>query len=188
MPVLRIVFEERVFFDTDKSDIRAEASPVLESISESLRQRTGQAALFVAGHADARGSDQYNMDLSIRRADSVARSITTMGPGSALVWRVGFGKSVPLRPNTSEENMAYNRRVEFLLATQAPIIAAWIKTNGSLCEDGTPDCGVQVSSTTFQAEPVGTAKSKPLTLELPAQKQVEIEMRTQKIEVGPPLQ
>jgi outer membrane protein OmpA-like peptidoglycan-associated protein len=188
MPVLRIVFEERVFFDTDKSEIRSEAAAILDQISESLRQRNGQAALFVAGHADARGSEQYNMDLSIRRAESVARSLSSRGVGSALVWQVGFGKSVPLRPNTTEENMAYNRRVEFLLATQPTIIAAWIKNNGPLCEDGTPDCGVQVSSTSFQAVPVGAAKSKPVTIELAVQTPIEIEVHKSLIEVGPPQQ
>ena len=188
MPVLRIVFEERVFFDTAESEILPAATPVLDSVAESLRLRNGRAALFVAGHADARGSDQYNLDLSVRRADSVARMLASKGVGSALIWRVGFGKAVPLRPNTTEENMAYNRRVEFLLATQSTVIAAWLKSNGSLCEDGTPDCGVQVASSSFEAVPVGAAKSKPITLDLPTQKQVEIEIHHPLIEVGPPLQ
>ena len=69
MPILRIVFPERVFFDTDKWNLRPEAAPILESIALSLRKQVRKVALFVAGHTDSRGSEKYNLDLSIRRAD-----------------------------------------------------------------------------------------------------------------------
>jgi outer membrane protein OmpA-like peptidoglycan-associated protein/peptidoglycan hydrolase-like protein with peptidoglycan-binding domain len=71
-PVLRVVFEERVFFDTALSNIRRDAESVLEVVAEALRNDPSDAVLFIAGHADSRGGDQYNLDLSIKRADSVA--------------------------------------------------------------------------------------------------------------------
>ena len=127
MPILRVVYEERVFFDTDKADLRQEALPVVKSIANTLRQQKQKIALFVAGHTDARGSEDYNQKLSIRRAEAVGTAIRREGSGSALIWRVGFGKSIPIRPNNSERNMGLNRRVEFLVASQAEVITAWIR-------------------------------------------------------------
>ena len=108
MPILRVVYEERVFFDTDKADLRQEALPVVKSIANTLRQQKQKIALFVAGHTDARGSEDYNQKLSIRRAEAVGTAIRREGSGSALIWRVGFGKSIPIRPNDSERNMGLN--------------------------------------------------------------------------------
>src|SRR5262249_23206614 len=80
MPVLRVVYEERVFFDTDKADVRQEALPVVKSVASTLKQQKHKVALFVAGHTDARGSEEYNLNLSIRRAEAVARAIKREGP------------------------------------------------------------------------------------------------------------
>jgi outer membrane protein OmpA-like peptidoglycan-associated protein len=167
MPVLRVVFEERVFFDTDKSDVRAEAVPVLGSVAETLRAQTGSVALFVAGHTDSRGSDEYNLALSIKRADSVARALGDRGVGSAAIWRVGFGKAVPLRSETSSQDMAYNRRVEFLIATQPAIIAAWVNGTKTLCEGKDAGCGGPSLPTPLEAVPV-TGGLKPIPVEVPA--------------------
>jgi hypothetical protein len=167
MPILRIVFPEHVFFDTDKANVRPEAELVLKSVAESLQKQVGQVALFVAGHTDARGTEKHNLDLSIRRADSVARALVSKGVGSASIWRVGFGKAIPLRPNTSAKNMAYNRRVEFLIAQQPAIIAAWVKTAKSVCEDGPGNCDQPGINLSFRAAPVGRAGLQPIMLQLP---------------------
>jgi outer membrane protein OmpA-like peptidoglycan-associated protein len=54
-PILRIVFEERVFFDTAKTDILPEADSALKQVAAALQQQKTTAALFVAGHTDSRG-------------------------------------------------------------------------------------------------------------------------------------
>jgi hypothetical protein len=168
MPVLRVVFEERVFFDTDKSVIRSEALPVLGVIADSLRHQKGQVALFVAGHADSRGSDEYNLSLSIRRAEAVARALNESDVRPAVIWRVGFGKAVPLRPNTSAQNMAYNRRVEFLIASQPAVITAWVKGTQTLCERQGVNCGEPTTPKRFEALPMEETGAKPIVVEVPA--------------------
>jgi outer membrane protein OmpA-like peptidoglycan-associated protein/uncharacterized protein YecT (DUF1311 family) len=185
MPILRLVYDERVFFDTDRDVLRPDAMPVVKSISVILKQQTQNIALFVAGHTDARGTEQYNLDLSIRRAEGVARALKREGSGLALIWRVGFGKSIPIRPNTSEQNMALNRRVEFLIASQAEIITTWIKNTKGLCESET--CGITSVVSNFQATPVGDPNGRAISIEIPNPKPVEIEMQFHQIEVGPPL-
>ena len=162
MPVLRIVYEERVFFDTDKADLRREALPVAKSIANTLKQQKQKVALFVAGHTDARGSEDYNQKLSIRRAESVGTAIRREGSGTALIWRVGFGKSIPIRPNNSERNMGLNRRVEFLIASQAEVITAWIRTSKGLCEDEA--CGPTSTVTTSRRSQSATLEPDRSTL------------------------
>ena len=167
MPVLRIVFEEQVFFDTDKSIVRPKSTSVLTAVAETLRSQSGPVALFVAGHANSRGSDAYNLDLSVRRANSVARALNSNGIGSSIIWRVGFGKAIPLKPNTSAQNMAYNRRVEFLIASQPGVIVAWIGSTKTLCE-GDAACGGLSAPMKFTAMPVGGEGAKPIPVEVPA--------------------
>lgn len=189
MPLLRIVFDEKVFFDTDKSELRADAFGLVNSISTVLQRSSGRLALFVAGHTDSRGKEEYNLDLSIRRAESVAKSLTAKGVGSAAIWRVGFGKSVPIKPNDSDQNMALNRRVEFLLASRPTIVAAWIKNPKGLCEDDKGEnCGEFRTTTHFEAVAVGTNGQKPIELDLPPTRPQEIQLEIKPVEVGPPFQ
>jgi outer membrane protein OmpA-like peptidoglycan-associated protein/uncharacterized protein YecT (DUF1311 family) len=184
MPLLRVVYEERVFFDTDKANLRPEALPIVKSLAITLKQQKQKVTLFVAGHTDARGSDEYNLNLSIRRAEAVARALKKEGSGTALIWRVGFGKAIPIRPNNSVQNMALNRRVEFLIASQAEVITTWIK-NTKVCEDEA--CGTTSVVSSFQAAPISDQGAKPINIELPAPKPVEIELEFHPIEIGPPL-
>jgi outer membrane protein OmpA-like peptidoglycan-associated protein len=167
MPILRVVFEERVFFDTDKSDIRPEAVPVLSLVADTLRTKKGPVALFVAGHTDSRGSNEYNLKLSIQRAESVARALGAKGVGSTSIWRVGFGKAVPLRHEITPQDRAYNRRVEFLIASQPAIIAAWVKSTKSLCEGKDANCGGLPVPTRVEAVPI-TEGLKPIPVDVPA--------------------
>ncbi|MEP0324838.1 OmpA family protein [Bauldia litoralis] len=135
MPLLRLVFSEKVFFDTDRTAIRPEAMKVLALVTEALRADVPDVALFVAGHADARGDDAYNYDLSLRRASAVASALFDLGLGDRPLWKIGFGEAVPIAPNDSVENMALNRRVEFLFAARAEVIAVWVAQQAlTVCE------------------------------------------------------
>ncbi len=119
VPVLRVVFPERVFFDTASASLLPEARRVIDIVAESLRRDVADVTVFVSGHTDSRGGSEYNLQLSERRADSVAQAILlTLRKKSHFghIWRVGFGKDFPVAPNDSSEHMALNRRVEFMFA------------------------------------------------------------------------
>jgi outer membrane protein OmpA-like peptidoglycan-associated protein len=140
IPVLRIVFPQRVYFDTDRTVIRPEAERVLDLIAENLRRDAPDVALFIAGHADARGSDEYNYLLSVARADAVARALFSRGTGLTRLWRIGFGEAVPVAPNTTLQNMAENRRVEFLFAAKAEAVAVLLLRQATtLCAEAEPE-------------------------------------------------
>jgi outer membrane protein OmpA-like peptidoglycan-associated protein len=100
VPVVRVVFDERVFFDFDGDAPRPEAMTVLEQIAESMKRDAPDAAITVLGHTDAVGTDAYNIDLSRRRAASVVRLLILRGVSPHQLSTVAIGKSQPVAPTT----------------------------------------------------------------------------------------
>lgn len=126
MPLLRVVFPERVFFDTAQAELRPEAWEVVRIIARNLQLEPPDVVLFVAGHTDYRGERDYNQRLSVERANAVADAILSTGVNVARVWRVGFGEDMPIRAGDYEEAWGENRRVEFLFAARAEAVAVWL--------------------------------------------------------------
>ncbi len=126
VPLVRVVFPQRVFFDTALDSLRPEAFAVIETVSETLKLDVPDVAVFVAGHTDPRGKREYNQNLSVDRANSVAEALRDSGLKYGSIWRVGFGPDMPLVPNDGPEAWGYNRRVEFLFAAKSQAVAAWL--------------------------------------------------------------
>lgn len=126
IPLLRIVFPEHSFFDTAQSRIRPEALNALYLMAAALSREIPDVAVFVVGHTDNRGGDDYNRGLSIDRANAVASELNRIGVGDVALWRIGFGEAVPLLPNDSPANMAVNRRVEFIIGARTEAVATWL--------------------------------------------------------------
>jgi outer membrane protein OmpA-like peptidoglycan-associated protein len=103
-----------VKFETAKANILPESHHALDVVGEVLGKWT-QLKIEIGGHCDSRGSDAYNLGLSKRRVASVRTYLLQHFPKlEATQFTVmGYGESQPLVPNTSPENMAQNRRVEF---------------------------------------------------------------------------
>jgi outer membrane protein OmpA-like peptidoglycan-associated protein len=110
-----------VLFDFDKADLRPEAAPVLERVAIVLKSDPTSSAT-IAGHTDGKGNDQYNQDLSERRAQSVRRWLVGHGVSDNMAAR-GFGKTKPVAPNTlpngadNPNGRQKNRRVEITFTT-----------------------------------------------------------------------
>jgi outer membrane protein OmpA-like peptidoglycan-associated protein len=126
IPVLRVVFREQVFFDFNKDEVKPEATAVLDTIAQSLRLEPPDVTLFIAGHTDAVGGVNYNLELGLRRAKSVAVALAKLGIAQTQLYVVSFGKAVPIAGNDTDEGRARNRRVEFLFAARPEPIAAWL--------------------------------------------------------------
>lgn len=134
VPVLRVVFGERTFFDTSEDVLRPECLPLIRAVAEAFRGDAPDAAVFIAGHTDNRGSEAFNHDLSVRRAETVSRALLSIGVGEVALWRVGFGEAVPLVPNDTVDHMASNRRVEFLLSARVePVFDVLRRQPDSVC-------------------------------------------------------
>ena len=116
IPVLRVVFDTDVFFDTNSSEIRPEAFPVLRIISDDLAKEPRDVAMYVVGHTDSQGNEDYNYNLGLSRANAVAEALARRGIYQAAIYRLSFGEGYPVASNETEAGRARNRRVEFLFA------------------------------------------------------------------------
>jgi outer membrane protein OmpA-like peptidoglycan-associated protein len=74
-----------------------------------------KTSVTVAGHADARGSDSYNLDLSQRRALSVSNYLASQGVNPGRLNAIGYGEARPIGDNATAAGQALNRRVEILI-------------------------------------------------------------------------
>lgn len=102
-----------ILFDVDKADIKPESKPQLDAIIAYLRANTGQNVI-VAGHTDNQGGFDYNVGLSQRRAQAVARALTQGGVAASRLSPFGAGMASPIAPNDTAEGQARNRRVEIV--------------------------------------------------------------------------
>ncbi|MFV0256986.1 MAG: OmpA family protein [Acidimicrobiales bacterium] len=107
-----------VLFDFDQATLRPEADEVLAGVAAALAGT--DAPLQVEGHTDAIGTDEYNDDLSLRRADAVVAALTDGGVTAGMT-AVGYGETRPIAPNTKPDGeddpagRALNRRVEIVV-------------------------------------------------------------------------
>ncbi|UWQ93467.1 OmpA family protein [Rhodobacteraceae bacterium M382] len=96
------------FFATDRHTINSAGQQRLREFFQSA----SASGFIITGHTDSRASDAYNMRLSERRADSVARVGRSVG--ARILDVRGYGERNPRAPNNSAANMAQNRRVEII--------------------------------------------------------------------------
>lgn len=103
----------KIVFDTDSSSIRPESFPLLNELGKAI---TGPALanipIFIKGHTDSIGQEDYNLNLSITRAQSVKTYLIRHFNLTCDVEIMGFGESLPLVPNNCAKNRQINRRVE----------------------------------------------------------------------------
>ena len=108
----RAVLEERIAFAYDRSDLSPEAQARMLAKVEILRS-VPSVTLRIEGHADERGSDEYNLALSSRRAASALRLLTQHGIDAARLETVAYGEERPVDQAENETAWALNRRAEF---------------------------------------------------------------------------
>ncbi len=102
-----------VEFETNSDRLTDEGAGLLDEVLEALRLFPN-VPVEIAGHADAQGTDEFNLDLSTRRAEAVLAYLVDRGedPGRFVV--IGYGESRPIADNDTEEGRARNRRIEFI--------------------------------------------------------------------------
>ena len=103
--------ENAIQFDFDRATLRAANRELLSRIAGVLLTAKGYS-IYVYGHTDDIGSDEYNRDLSTRRARTVRDYLVEAGLDSSIITTRGYGKSSPRVPATTPEARAKNRRVE----------------------------------------------------------------------------
>lgn len=102
---------EGVNFEFDSARLTADSHEVLNRVARSLREWP-EVRVEIAGHTDDKGTYEYNMELSQRRAESVRDYLMSRGVGGSRLVARGYGKTRPVNTTDTEEARAQNRRVE----------------------------------------------------------------------------
>jgi outer membrane protein OmpA-like peptidoglycan-associated protein len=111
---IKVEFNEKILFAFSKSDIGDSAKQNLNKLVTALNDYPN-TNIEIQGHTDSRGTDEYNMGLSQRRANAVRDYLVAQGISASRLTTRGFGESAPAYSNDTPEGMAQNRRVEFLI-------------------------------------------------------------------------
>lgn len=107
----------KIQFAFDKADILPESYPTLDRIAEVIKS-SDKLKLMIFAHTDGIGTDEYNLDLSRRRAKAVKSYLAAQGVHVPSMRFHGYGKAKPIADNSTEEGRAKNRRVEFYVTTR----------------------------------------------------------------------
>jgi outer membrane protein OmpA-like peptidoglycan-associated protein len=111
---IKVEFNEKILFAFSKSDLGDQAKQNLNKLVTALNDYPN-TNIEIQGHTDSRGTDEYNMGLSQRRAGAVRDYLVAQGISASRLTTRGFGESAPAYSNDTPEGMAQNRRVEFLI-------------------------------------------------------------------------
>ena len=104
-----------IYFEFDSFTVADQYKPTIEAHARYLQQNRN-ARVTLQGHADERGSREYNIALGQKRADAVKRMMTLMGVQEITVETVSFGKEKPRNTGHDEAAWAENRRVDIIYA------------------------------------------------------------------------
>jgi len=110
----RAFSEDKVYFEFDSYTLSPEAERTLDAKAAYLRENP-RARVLIEGHADERGTDEYNLALGERRAMAAKSYLCAAGIDSGRINTISYGEERPVDPAQNEEAWAKNRRDEFVL-------------------------------------------------------------------------
>ena len=112
---------KNIFFDYDKGTLRPISNVELDKLYI-LMKKYPKLIVEVSGHSDSKGDDNYNLNLSQQRAESVVNYLTQKGVAKERMIAKGYGKITPIASNETEEGRQLNRRVEYkILSTTGEV-------------------------------------------------------------------
>ncbi len=112
---IRLNMQDNITFAVDSSNVKSDFYPVLSDVGLVLNEFE-KSYIEVAGHTDSTGSNAYNLDLSQRRANSVAQFLVTRKVMPQRLIVNGFGEERPVADNTTPTGRQMNRRVEIQIS------------------------------------------------------------------------
>ena len=119
--MLRSVVASAINFDFDRSDLRDDAKAILDQKIPILLANSS-VTIRVAGHADERGSSEYNLALGQRRAAAAKRYLVERGVAEGRVETTSFGEERPVCTDSNESCWSQNRRDEFEITAGGPVL------------------------------------------------------------------
>jgi peptidoglycan-associated lipoprotein len=113
------VVGDRVFFGFDRSDLSANARATLDRQAEWLQQYS-DVQVQIEGHADERGTRNYNLALGDRRATAARNYLVALGIAPSRISTISYGEERPVALGSNEEAWAQNRRAVTVVTSGAP--------------------------------------------------------------------
>ena len=110
---------DRVFFDYDKFNVRPDGRATLEKQAAWLKKHSG-LTITIEGHADERGTREYNLALGDRRANSAKDYLTALGISPGRIKTISYGKERPVALGSNEEAWSQNRRATTTVTGGSP--------------------------------------------------------------------
>ena len=140
-----IVIPTAALFDFDKAELKEEGKVAIEEYRKQLRPELSEAHEgIIIGHTDSVGDADYNIGLSMRRAEAVSAYLVSTGVDPAKLRELGRGESDPIASNDTKEGQAENRRVEIVVIGEPraldnirfPSVALFPRRSAELTETG----------------------------------------------------
>ncbi|MCK4236322.1 MAG: OmpA family protein [Candidatus Krumholzibacteria bacterium] len=111
---IKITFDSGILFDVDKAGLRPEAKTNLEKLARILN-KYDDTDILIEGHTDSTGPEEYNLELSKKRSQSVSNHLATSSVLPTRFTIMGYGESQPIESNETTEGRQTNRRVEIAI-------------------------------------------------------------------------
>jgi outer membrane protein OmpA-like peptidoglycan-associated protein len=111
---IKITFESGILFNVNSYDLKPEAKQNIGDLVKTL-QKYEDTNILVEGHTDDTGTEEYNKNLSEKRASAVADYAKSLGARSERFSTIGYGEAQPIAENTTTEGKQKNRRVEIAI-------------------------------------------------------------------------
>jgi len=109
-----LFMNEDIYFDFDKSDLKPETQEILKGKAGWLRNNSGESVI-IEGHCDERGTNEYNLALGDRRAQSAKNFLIDLGIARSRLTTISYGEERPADPRQNETAWSKNRRDHFVL-------------------------------------------------------------------------
>jgi outer membrane protein OmpA-like peptidoglycan-associated protein len=111
---IKITFDTGILFDVNKSALKPEAQANLTKLAAILNKYP-DTEILIEGHTDSTGTHDYNMDLSLRRAQTVANALSGQQVLVSRLNMMGYGPDQPVASNSTAAGRAANRRVDLAI-------------------------------------------------------------------------
>lgn len=126
---IKITFDSGILFDFDEATLRPASEAELTKLAVILNKYP-DTNILLEGHTDAMGSDEYNLNLSRLRAQSVSAFLSSQAVTATRLTIMGYGESQPIATNDTEEGRQLNRRVEVAVYANEKLKEAAEKATG----------------------------------------------------------